>query len=391
MPDVAAAFSSLTLLADRDDNVIPQGGFVKPTMGSIRERRRKDGSVGYTAQIILKRKGKPTYREAATFERRTQAAGWLKNREAELKQDGGIERAKVRGITLGKTIDRYVEDSANIGRTKAQVLKSIKGYDIAGLEAEQIGSDDIVAFARQLAATGMKPQTVQNYLSHLSAVFAVAKPGWGIPLNRDAMRDAFTVAKRLGLTAKSDKRERRPTVDEMNRLMKYFGERRERDPETSDMQRVIGFAMFSTRRLSEVCRFAKDEYDAEGKRMLVRDMKHPGQKIGNDVWCELPDEAIAFLPEPSADGRFFPYTDDAVGAAFTRACYALGINTEDMPDEGRLHFHDLRHEGVSRLFEMGWSIPRAATVSGHRGWQSLQRYSHLRQTGDKWKDWKWLA
>ncbi len=75
MPDVAAAFPSLTLLADRDDNVIPQGGFVKPTMGSIRERRRKDGSVGYTAQIILKRKGKPTYREAATFDRRTQAAG----------------------------------------------------------------------------------------------------------------------------------------------------------------------------------------------------------------------------------------------------------------------------------------------------------------------------
>lgn len=385
MPEVAGAFSSLTLLADRVDNVIPQGGFVKPTMGSIRERRRKDGSVGYTAQIILKRKGKPTYREAATFERRTQAAGWLKNREAELKQDGGIERAKVRGITLGKTIDRYVEDSANIGRTKAQVLKSIKGYDIAALEAELIGSDDIVTFARQLAATGMKPQTVQNYLSHLSAVFSTAKPAWGIPLDQQAMKDAFFVAKRLGLTAKSEKRGRRPTVNEINRLMDYFGERQNRTPGAAPMQRIIGFALFSTRRLGEIVRIEWRDYDHGGKRVLVRDMKHPGQKAGNDIWCDLPDEAIGFMGHDSPQGRderIFPYTEDAIGAAFTRACQFLEI--ED------LHFHDLRHEGVSRLFEMGKTIPHVAAVSGHRGWQSLQRYTHLRQTGDKWKDWKWL-
>jgi hypothetical protein len=31
-----------------------------------------------------------------------------------------------------------------------------------------------------------------------------------------------------------------------------------------------------------------------------------------------------------------------------------------------LHFHDLHHEGVSRLFEMGETIPHVAAVSGHR-------------------------
>lgn len=30
------------------------------------------------------------------------------------------------------------------------------------------------------------------------------------------------------------------------------------------------------------------------------------------------------------------------------------------------HFHDLRHEGVSRLFEICLDIPRASSVSGHR-------------------------
>jgi integrase len=81
-------------------------------------------------------------------------------------------------------------------------------------------------------------------------------------------------------------------------------------------------------------------------------------------------------------GRVFPYTTDAVSAAFTRACQLLGI--ED------LHFHDLRHDGISRLFEMGKTIPQAASVSGHKSWQSLQRYTHLRQTGDKYAGWKWL-
>lgn len=66
-----------------------------------------------------------------------------------------------------------------------------------------------------------------------------------------------------------------------------------------------------------------------------------------------------------------------------RACYLLGI--ED------LHFHDLRHEGVSRLFELGWTIPHAASVSGHRSWQSLKRYTHIRQRGDKYAGWKWVA
>lgn len=159
------------------------------------------------------------------------------------------------------------------------------------------------------------------------------------------------------------------------------------------MHRIIPYAMFSTRRLGEIARITREDFDAEGKRQLVRDMKHPGEKAGNDQLVDVPDEAILFMGgalnfELSAEtgipvsGRIFPYSEDAVGAAFTRACKFLEI--ED------LHFHDLRHEGVSRLFEMGWSIPRVATVSGHRSWQSLQRYSHIRQVGDKWSGWKWL-
>jgi integrase len=54
-----------------------------------------------------------------------------------------------------------------------------------------------------------------------------------------------------------------------------------------------------------------------------------------------------------------------------------------------LHFHDLRHEGISRLFEAGWDIPHVALVSGHRSWSSLQRYAHIRQRDDKYAGWRW--
>ena len=41
-----------------------------------------------------------------------------------------------------------------------------------------------------------------------------------------------------------------------------------------------------------------------------------------------------------------------------------------------LHSHDLRHEAISRLFEMGLTIPEAASVSGHGITSMRARYAH---------------
>lgn len=360
-------------------------------MGTIRERVRKDGSKAYLAQIIIKRKGKPTYREAETFDKKAAAVAFLKQREPELKSEGGIERARVRGITVGAMIDKYVEESRkDIGRTKAQVLETIKRYDLAKLGAADITSRDVLNFAKDLARS-VKPQTVGNYLSHLAAVLRLARPVWDIQLDPSVMKDAFVAAKDMGLTSKSEKRIRRPSLDELDKLMAFFGERQERAPAAVPMQKIIAYAIFSTRRQDEIVRPLWSNLDEPHTRLLVKDMKHPGQKIGNDVWVDLPPEALAIIRSmPRTEGRIFPYTADAISAAFTRACLTLGITHPEMPDHERLHFHDLRHEGVSRLFEMGWDIPHVALVSGHRSWSSLQRYAQIKQGGDKFKDWKWF-
>lgn len=113
---------------------------------------------------------------------RETAATWIEKREKDLAEPGTLENLPVgetrrREVTLCDAIDKYVEDSAKaIGRTETQILKSIKEFDIANKLCAQIDSGDIVAFAQEKLKTGVSPQTVSNYLSHLNAVFTVAGP-----------------------------------------------------------------------------------------------------------------------------------------------------------------------------------------------------------------------
>ena len=353
-------------------------------MGTVAPRKRSDGSIGYQAQVLIKREGKIVHRENKTFDRRQAASAWLEKREKELAKPGAIERLEVPDPTLASVIDRYTDESIKkIGRTKAQVLRAIKNYDIANKKCSEITSADVVAFANELIAN-VSPSTVGNYLSHLGAIFAVARPAWSYPLDQTAMKDAIVVAKRLGIASKSRERDRRPTLEELDKLLEYFGERLKRRPSSIPMQKIVGFAIFSTRRLEEMTRIAWKDLDAEGSRVLVRDMKNPGEKIGNDVWCDLPPEALQIiLSMPKRHEEIFPYCGETIGTNFTRACQFLDIID--------LHLHDLRHDGISRLFEIGRNIPQVATVSGHRSWSSLKRYTHLRQTGDKYAGWKWFS
>lgn len=199
----------------------------------------------------------------------------------------------------GDAIARYTAESRRqIGRTKAQVLDAIGRASIAQRPCHEVTAQDVIAYAQSLRQT-RAAATVANYLSHLQAVFAVARAAWGMPLDPQVMKDALAVTRKLGVTSKSSDR-------------------------------------------------------------------------------DLPHEAIEVIEQmPRVAPEIFPFAAETISTAFTRACQILGIND--------LHFYDLRHEGVSRLFEMCWTIPKVAAVSGHLSWQSLKRYTHLRHVGDRWK------
>jgi integrase len=105
-----------------------------------------------------------------------------------------------------------------------------------------------------------------------------------------------TVIKKLGLIRKGNERNRRPT------LVEHFGRVRDNRPSSIPMQKIVAFALYSTRRQEEITLLQWDDLDDD--RILVRDMKHPGDKKGNSVYCELPPEALAIIKSTPRDPLF---------------------------------------------------------------------------------------
>lgn len=77
---------------------------------------------------------------------------------------------------------------------------------------------------------------------------------WDFRLDDRKMREAITVTCRLGITSRSAQRNRRPTLDELDRLLAHFIDRRQRTPKAMPLHKVIVFALFSTRRQAEITR-----------------------------------------------------------------------------------------------------------------------------------------
>jgi integrase len=71
---------------------------------------------------------------------------------------------------------------------------------------------------------------------------------------------------------------------------------------------------------------------------------------------------------PINSDRTFPITTNAFRLAWDRVRARAGITD--------LHFHDLRHEAISRFFERGLNVPEVALISGHRDPRMLFRYTH---------------
>src|SRR5262245_56288283 len=135
-------------------------------MGSIISRKRKDGTLGFRGQIVIKRQGKVVHREMQTFDRKQAARAWIVQREAELAQPGALDQKE--DPTFGEVIDRYIkENQGEMGDTKTQVLRTTKTYAIAQKRCSKITSQDMVAYAQELLAKPILPQTVQSYLSNL--------------------------------------------------------------------------------------------------------------------------------------------------------------------------------------------------------------------------------
>jgi len=129
---------------------------------------------------------------------------------------------------------------------------------------------------------------------------------------------------------------------------------------------IIRFAIETGMRRGEIVNVRWEDIDFETSTLHI-----PITKNGHSRTIPLTEEAGGILKAlPSADERVFPVSGNAIRLAWDRLKRRVGI--ED------LHFHDLRHEAISRFFEMGLSVPEVALISGHRDYRMLFRYTHLR-------------
>ena len=180
--------------------------------------------------------------------------------------------------------------------------------------------------------------------------------------------------RRLGVVGDSQERDRRPTQAELDAVIRHLeGNSRQLIP----AGHIVRFAVATAMRQSEICRIRWVDVDERRRTVVVRDRKDPRKKDGNHQRVPPTDltgyDAWAILEEQKASSHnrdiVFPYNGRSVGTAFRRACRSLGIE--------QLHFHNLRHEATSRLFEAGLSIERVALITGHKDWKMLRRYTHL--------------
>lgn len=345
-------------------------------MGTIIARKRRDGTTGYTAQIRLKRDGKIVHAENETFDRRQLATEWMRRREAELDQRRARGEPLGQRVTLGELIAWYESDIGELtswGRTKTADLARLRGYPIAERQVARLTTADYIEHVEMRHRAGAGPATAGNDLIWLRQVLrsgrASAPPDKRVYVDLQALDDATDELRRRKLIGKSRQRDRRLSADEERRLRAHFAsrDRRARIP----MIDIMDFALASARRLEEITRLAWADVDIGLGIATLRDVKHPRHKTGNDQQFRLFADAAAVIERQSRDGDLvFPFDPKSISAAFTRACQFLEI-------EG-LHFHDLRHEATSRLFERGHSIQEVAQVTLHKSWATLKRYTHLR-------------
>ncbi len=332
-------------------------------------------SGSWRAQI--RRKGRYV---SETFLRRDNAIRW--SRLAELSEDRNetpVSSRIGRLTKFGELIKLHIEDMTDVGkpprRSKAATLDMLQ-RELGAIKIMALDRERLIQFGRARSEAGAGPVTRGIDIGTIGLVLSHAAAVHGLPISTEQVALGRIALKRLGLIGKGVERDRRPTELEVKALIALF---EANDRQIIPIGRIIKFAIATAMRLDEICRVDWADVNERTRMLLIRDRKDPRNKQGNDQriplfgpsgydgWSILAEQALHLGP---AKGRIFPYNSRSVGTAFRRGCRALGIE--------ELHFHDLRHEGTSCLFEAGFAIEQVSLVTGHKDWKMLRRYTHLK-------------
>ena len=344
---------------------------------NITRRVSSDGAVSYMVQIRRRVEGKQ-HSLSKTFRHLPNAKKWRNKKLLEIEVSG-FPIQIIAETTISDVIKDRLERGKSLGRSAVQNLNFICEHEFGQTKVAALTQQQLDDFADVMLAGDRLPQTVAGYMTHLARSLNWAKDrGALIPI--EVVTAAMKTLWEDEILARSEERDRRPQLWEIDQILTAIvNNPRQKLPVAA----ILVFAIYSARRLGEICRLRWNDLNVEDSKILVREMKHPRKKKTNNVWCSLPPEALQIIQSMPRSSEFiFPYNPRSVGAAYRR--HRDKVNVVD------LRFHDLRHEAISRLSEMGMQAEFVAKVSGHKGATCLERYTHVEKVGDKYVEWPWL-
>lgn len=292
---------------------------------------------------------------ARSFQLKTDAQEWAREMERQAdRNDLPKLQDKSSDISLGDLVKRYrdfVVPDKKGADVEIIVLNAFLKNAMCKKKISGLGAVDFAKY-RDKRLQDITPSSLKRQLAPIRHMFQIAINEWGIPLKENPL-DKVT------LKAKDNRRERRLKDGEYEKLLAAA-----RTRQNPFIEKIIVFAIETGMRRGEILNLCWDQVDLKRRSVTILESK-------NGYSRTIPITQLAALTLQSLskdDARVFPTTANSLRLAWDRMLKGTGI--ED------LHFHDLRHEAISRFFEMGLTVPEVASISGHRDTRMLLRYAH---------------
>jgi integrase len=317
---------------------------------------RKRGELQWQARIA--RKGFPP--QVKTFNSKAEAEAWAATVESAMARGIFINSAESERTTLREAFERYGREITVQKKSAAQEnsrIKIILAHPLALRSLSSLRSSDVASY-RDLRLKTVGAQTVVHDLNLISNLFNIARKEWGM----ENLSNPVELVKKPKLP---NGRNRRLVGDEETRLLRAAGASK-----SAALKPLILVALETAMRLGEMLSLTWGNINLEKGVASLTDTKN-----GESRQVPLSSTAIeilAGLPRNTESDRvFWAWTAiDSVKGLWRRVCDKSGVDD--------FHFHDLRHEATSRLFERGFNPMEVASITGHKTLQMLKRYTHLR-------------
>lgn len=317
-------------------------------MASVRKR----GERQWEARV--RRRGYPV--TCKTFDTKAEAEVWARDVESEMDKGAFVTRKEAEGTTLKELLQRYLEEHVPLladPKREGNRVKALQGRTLALRILSTIRSVDITNFIKEREKEGVGGNTIRLDLALMSRVFNLAASNWG-------MESLSNPVEKISKPKVDRGRVRRLEDGEWEKLLEVA---------PPPFRLVLRFALESAMRREEIASLQWKHVSSEKRTAHL-----PRTKNGDSRTVPLSSVACSILEEARAlnsGDTVFSMTANAITQAMEQARKLAGI--ED------LHFHDMRHEATSRLFEnTDLDIMEIKTITGHRSLQMLARYSHLR-------------